>query len=99
MGWRVALTADSEAELRETFQKGLINTDDIAILKKWVSEVETLGIESTQLNRTWRDHELMGKWKGHRSMTFSFKGRLIYRIEHDVVVVRVVRITADHNYR
>jgi addiction module RelE/StbE family toxin len=78
VGWRVELTAASEAELRENFQKG---------------------IESTQLNRTWRDHELMGKWKGHRSMTFSFKGRLIYRIEHDVVVVRVVRITSDHNYR
>ncbi len=99
MRWRVEMTGDSETELRENFKKGLITANDISILKKWVFEVETLGIGAAQMNRTWRDHELMGKWKGHRSVTFSYKGRMIYRIENDMIVVRVVRITTEHNYR
>ncbi len=98
MNWRVEMTDESEAELRLRLKSEEIDADDIAVLKKWITEVETQGIESAQLNRTWRDHELEGKWKGHRAISFSYKGRVIYRLENEIVVVRVVRVTTQHDY-
>jgi addiction module RelE/StbE family toxin len=96
--WQVQMTDESETQLVKDFKSGVLSKDDIQVLKAWISEVETKGLIYAQNNKTWRDHELDGKWKGHRAISFSFSGRVIYRIEEQKVIVRVVRVTANHEY-
>jgi mRNA-degrading endonuclease YafQ of YafQ-DinJ toxin-antitoxin module len=47
----------------------------------------------------WADHPLYAEWRGHRASSFSHSGRIIYKIEEQVVTVAVVRITTAHDYR
>ncbi len=98
MGWVVELTDEAEARLVSDIGSGLITRDDVAVMKKWIEEVEEKGIEVAQNNPSWRDHELEGKWAGHNAISFSYQGRLIYRIERQKVVVQVVKVTHDHDY-
>ena len=47
----------------------------------------------------WNDHALTEEWKGHRSSSFSRKGRIIYKIENEEIkIVKVVKITGTHSY-
>lgn len=96
--WQVQMTDESEIQLVKDFKRGVLSKDDIQVIKTWINEVETKGIVHAQNNRTWRDHELDGKWKGHRAVSFSFAGRVIYKVEEDKIVVRVVKVTSDHEY-
>ncbi len=61
MGWVVELTDEAEARLVSDIGSGLITRDDVAVMKKWIEEVEEKGIEVAQNNPSWRDHELEGK--------------------------------------
>lgn len=96
---KVEMTTESELQLKADFRLGKISSDDIKVIKRWVFEVESEGIEHAQKNVTWRDHELSGKWKNHRAISFSFSGRVIYKIEDDKIIIRVVRVTAQHDYK
>ncbi len=40
-------------------------------MKKWIADIEDMGLEFTQHKADWRDHELDGEWKGHRAISFS----------------------------
>lgn len=97
--WTVEMTVDAEVKLRQDFNSGKIESSDIKVIKRWISDIEENGLEVTQSKPDWRDHELDGVWKNHRAISFSYSGRLIYRIENERVVVKVVRVTADHDYK
>ena len=96
--WVVELTPDAEKQLRADFDCGLIDQTDVKLIRRWIADIEEMGLEFTQHKIDWRDHELDGKWKGHRAISFSYSGRVIYRVENDQVVVKVVRVTASHDY-
>ena len=98
MAWRVEMTDESEAQMILDIRAKKISKDDIAVLKKWIADVEENGIEAAQVSPSWRDHELSGKWKGHRAISFSVSGRVIYGIDKGKVIVRVVKVTVDHDY-
>ncbi len=93
------MSAEAEGELRSNFELGLITRDDIKIIKRWIVDVEEQGLNYAQSRSDWRDHELDGRWKNHRAISFSYMGRVIYRVENEKVIVMVVRITADHDYK
>lgn len=97
--WKVEVTFPAEQAFRADFNTGRINLDDIRVFLKWVDEMEEFGPAYMQTSRNWNDHPLQGKWWGYRSSSFSFRGRIIYRIIEKRVVVEVVRITANHNYK
>lgn len=97
--WKVEIEKKAKAELLEILKTKQITQDDIAILKKWVSELEEHGIESIQQGHFWNDYALHSEWKGYRSSSFSFKGRIIYKVVKNKVMVRIVRITTTHDYR
>jgi addiction module RelE/StbE family toxin len=44
------------------------------------------------------DEALKGEWKGYRSSRLNIQYRVIYKIEDDKVLVKVVQIT-PHDYR
>ena len=97
--WSVELTGEAEKELRTNFKTGKITSEDIKVIKRWIVDVEEQGLDFAQRKSDWRDHELDGPWKGHRAISFSYSGRVIYRVENEKVIVRVVRVTADHDYK
>jgi addiction module RelE/StbE family toxin len=97
--WSVEMTDEAEATLRADFEYGRIISEDIKVIKRWIADVEEQGLEYAQRSKDWRDHELEGEWKGHNAISFSHMGRVIYRVENEKVIVRVVRVTADHDYK
>ena len=97
--WKVKLTEEAELRFKLEFKQGLISVEDIKILKRWIDQVESEGLEVAQKNITWRDHELNGKWKDYRSISFSYSGRVIYRNVKNKVIVEVVRVTTKHDYK
>lgn len=96
--WRVDYEKQVRKQLSEGVKTGQITQEDLEVIEKWVDLIEKFGPEQVQADRTWYDHELFENWKGHRSSAFHFKGRIIYRIEKERVVVVVVKITKEHNY-
>ena len=72
--WAVQMTTESENQLKADFKAGVVSALDVKVIKRWVAEVESEGIEHAQENATWRDHELIGKWLNHRAISFSFSG-------------------------
>lgn len=97
--WKVEYEREVELALHKDFSSGRITREDIVLLKTWVREMVEHGPEYIQESRIWDDHPLEKEWRGYRSSCFSSSGRIIYRIENDKIVVRVVRITPSHDYR
>ena len=97
--WKVILKPQTQLELKESLRKGDFSTEDIAILKAWITYVEEKGPYSLENDFKWDDHSLWGKWSGCRSSCISNSGRIIYKIIDDQVIVMVLRVTNKHDYR
>ena len=66
--------------------------------EKWKDIVRISGPQGLRLIKGFHDESLRGDWKGHRSSRLSKQYRVIYRIENQEVVVKVIDVTA-HDYR
>ena len=94
--WRVKI----EAEAAKIFESKELTADDRVVIQTWARTVVQHGPDAlVGTASVWADHRLHGDWEGHRSSSFSYKGRIIYKVEDKVVTVIVVRITTDHDYR
>src|SRR6478609_5541751 len=94
--WNVHITDEAS----KVFESKALTTDDRIVIQKWAELVRGHGPEaSTKRPGMWADHALYGAWRGHRASSFSHSGRIIYKVEDQVVTVSVVRITTDHDYR
>lgn len=97
--WIVKIEAKAEEQLRQAIRNGDLSTEDKEVIVAWVEEIQEEGLKSILNSKFWNDHALDGKWFGFRSSSFSRLGRIIYRIEDQIVQVVVVRITSDHDYK
>ncbi|MGB5474714.1 MAG: type II toxin-antitoxin system mRNA interferase toxin, RelE/StbE family [Gammaproteobacteria bacterium] len=73
----------------------------IEILKryeKWKDIVSISGPDGLRQINGFRDEALRGEWKGHRSSRLNIQYRVIYKIQKDLVLVQVVKVT-PHDYR
>ena len=96
MVWKVVITDEAAG----IFKGKILSADDLETIQSWAKTVMKYGPDKLQEQPgKWADHPLHGEWSGHRSSSFSYKGRIIYKVEAHVVTVQVVRITADHDYR
>ena len=66
--------------------------------EKWKDIVGISGPAGLRAIRGFRDEQLSGQWKGHRSSRLGQKYRVLYQIEADKVLVKVVDVT-PHDYR
>ena len=66
--------------------------------EKWKDIVQLSGPSGLRLIKGFNDEQLRGEWKGHRSSRLGQQYRVIYRIEREEVVVKVIDLTA-HDYR
>ena len=96
LGWQVKITP----EAAESFKTDELTDEDKLVIRKWAQTIIEYGPEELQrAPSVWADHPLYGEWKGHRSSSFSYRGRIIYRVEEKVVTVAVVKITTKHDYK
>ena len=94
--WRVQITDEAS----QIFESGLLSDDDRLVIQTWAQTITEFGPEGLlRRSSVWGDHELDGEWRGHRSSRFSYRGRIIYRVNERQQTVIVVRITTNHNYR
>jgi toxin HigB-1 len=73
----------------------------VEILKryqKWKDIVSISGPNGLRIIKGFRDEPLRGEWKGHRSSRLGDQYRVIYLVEVQEVIVKVVNLTA-HDYR
>jgi proteic killer suppression protein len=73
----------------------------VEILKryeKWKDIVAVSGPAGLLQLKGFRDEALRGEWKGHRSSRVGGQYRVIYLVEEQNVVVKVIDLTA-HDYR
>ena len=66
--------------------------------EKWKDIVFISGPNGLKLIRGFRDEALRGKWKGHRSSRLNKQYRVIYTVENDKVLIKVMSVS-PHDYR
>ena len=94
--WHVKIDPGAE----EFFKKDVLSDDDKLVLRKWAQTIIEHGPEELQTTPSvWADHALYGEWLGYRASSFSHRGRIIYRVERQIVTVVVVKLTATHDYQ
>lgn len=97
--WKVLFSAQAEKDIQKLLKENTLSDPDREVIATWIKQVQEFGPESLQKGvNFWYDHELYDRWKGHRSSAYSFKGRLIYRVEKQKIIVLVVRVIATHDY-
>ncbi|MBI4405181.1 MAG: hypothetical protein HY537_13550 [Deltaproteobacteria bacterium] len=98
--WKVQLASLAEKDLKDRIKRGLISSDDVAVLKAWVCTIEEKGPDfvATTAAGHWNDHPLFGDRTGQRSSSFSDAGRIIYKVDTSKNVIEVLRVTEEHNY-
>lgn len=93
--YKKKLDEDIHAELFESEVRDLIAF--------WITEIKEIGYEEyikSPLAKTFGDHALQGKRQGERSIHLNpFGGRLIYKYYKNRVIVKVIKITPDHDYK
>jgi len=97
--WKVLMEKQAEAELLLLLNSKKITKEDIKVILKWVADMEEFGPEFISKSLEWHDHQLDRKWAGFRASAFSHSGRIIYRLIDEKVIVEVIRVTLDHNYK
>lgn len=73
----------------------------IDILKryeKWKDIVAISGPAGLKKIKGFNDEALRGEWKGYRSSRLNIQYRIIYKIENELLFVKVIKVTA-HDYR
>ena len=66
--------------------------------EKWKDIVSISGPDGLRQIKGFKDEQLRGTWKGHRSSRLNIQYRIIYRMEKDRVLVQVISVT-PHDYR
>ena len=94
--WQVKIEDDAA----EIFEGGGLTEEDKLVIQTWAQTVVEHGPDELQKKPSvWADHPLYGEWAGHRSSSFSYSGRIIYKVKGQIVTVIVVKITTDHDYK
>jgi len=88
-----------EQEVEALIRGRKLTLSDQAIIQAWIRQVMYHGPESIRGDSKWADHALGEEWKGYRSSAFSNRGRIIYRIIENKILIQIARITHEHDYR
>jgi len=73
-------------------------TEILKRYEKWKDVVRISGPSGLRAIRGFNDEALKGQWKGHRSSRLGQKYRVLYIIEAQNILVKVVELT-PHDYR
>ena len=73
-------------------------TEVLKRYEKWKDIATISGPQGLRMIKGFHEESLFGKWKGHTSSRLNSQFRVIYRVESDRILIKVVSITA-HDYR
>ncbi len=74
-----------------------LTLDVLERYEKWKDIIMISGPEGLRRIRGFNDEALRGEWKGYRSSRLNRQYRVIYKIERQQVLVKVVKVT-PHDY-
>jgi len=98
--WSVEFESSKvEIEVTKLIRTGKITSEDRLVITTWIRLITEEGPARIQKEKRWDDHPLTADWKGYRSSSFSNSGRIIYKIENQVIKILIARITPDHDYK
>jgi addiction module RelE/StbE family toxin len=66
--------------------------------EKWKDIVKLSGPKGLMVIKGFRDEKLKGVWANFRSSRLNLQYRVIYQVESDRLIVKVIRVT-PHDYR
>ncbi len=99
---RVVINKSIETKFNKDLKQGLFNVEVRDLIEYWITEIEELGYEEylkSELSRMLNDHDLKKDRQGQRSITLDQNGgRLIYSFFKNAIVIKVIKITSDHDY-
>jgi addiction module RelE/StbE family toxin len=90
--WRIEEHRNADRTLSKA-----IPSEILMRYEKWKDIVTISGPMGLRAIKGFHDEALKGEWRGHRSSRLSLKWRVIYRVMANVLLVRVVEVTA-HDY-
>lgn len=89
-------------QFNKDLKNGLFSLEVRDLIEYWQTEVEELGYaeyKGSDLYSLLNDHPLKKDRQGQRSITLDQKGgRLLYVVNKNEVIVKVIKITSDHDY-
>ena len=92
--WRI----EEHRDVDKTLSSRRIPVEILKRYEKWKDVATLSGLVGLRAIRGFRDEPPAGEWKGYRSSRLSEQWRVIYRVLAEVLLIRVVRVTA-HDYR
>ncbi len=99
---KVVINEKIQNQLDKDIKSGKFAKEVRELIAFWKSEIEDLGYEEYIVSLfavSLEDHQLAGKRQGERSIILNQTGgRLIYKYYKNKIVVKVIKITPDHDY-
>ena len=99
---KVVINKIIESKFNKDLKSGLFNSEVRDLIEYWVTEIEDLGYDEytkSEFFKMLNDHELGNNRQGQRSITLDQTGgRLIYLDIKNTIVIKVIKITSDHDY-
>lgn len=98
----VEINESIQSQLDRDIKSGLLDNEVRDLIAFWSTEIKEIGYEEyikSPLAKSFSDHGLKGKRQGERSIHLNTTGgRLIYKYYKNKIVVKVIKITPDHDY-
>jgi hypothetical protein len=98
----VKINESIQKQLDEDIRDGLFDGEVRDLIAFWIMEIREIGYEEyikSPLAKSFNDHVLQAKRQGERAIDLNpTGGRLIYRYYKKKIIVKVIKITPDHDY-
>lgn len=98
----VEINESIQNKLDEDIRNGLFDREVRDLIAFWITEIKEIGYEEyvkSSLAASFNDHVLRGKRQGERAIHLNpTGGRLIYKYYKNKIIVKVIKITPDHDY-
>lgn len=98
----VEINQSIQKKLDKDIAQGLFEQEVRDLIAFWIIELREIGYDEylmSPLAKSFNDHALRGKRQGERAISLNTSGgRLIYKYYKNKIVVKVIRITPNHDY-
>jgi mRNA-degrading endonuclease YafQ of YafQ-DinJ toxin-antitoxin module len=99
---RVEINEKIQNKLDKDIEDGHFDSDVRELIAFWIMEIKEIGYDEyiiSSLAKSFNDHQLKGARQGERAIHLNTKGgRLIYKYYKNKIIVKVIKITPDHDY-
>lgn len=99
---KVEINQEIQKQLDKDIKKGLFKKEVRELIAFWMLEISEIGYEEylkSTFPKALCDHQLNSSRQGERSIHLNESGgRLIYKLVKSRIIIKVIKITADHNY-